>query len=74
MSSPSPGKRRMDTDVIKLYPCRSSWYRLLISRALVGKVTSHNGAFCTYPDVFFFLCLSRYSLTTFSSELKASTK
>ena len=22
MSSPSPGKRRMDTDVIKLYPCR----------------------------------------------------
>lgn len=23
MSSPSPGKRRMDTDVIKLYPCRS---------------------------------------------------
>ena len=21
MSSPSPGKRRMDTDVIKLYPC-----------------------------------------------------
>lgn len=74
MSSPSPGKRRMDTDVIKLYPCRSSWYRLLISRALVGKVTSHNGAFCTYPGVFFFLCLSRYSLTTFSSELKASTK
>lgn len=54
MSSPSPGKRRMDTDVIKLYPCRSSWYRLLISRALVGKVTSHNGAFCTYPGVFFF--------------------
>ena len=54
MSSPSPGKRRMDTDVIKLYPCRSSWYRLLISRALVGKVTSRNGAFCTYPVVFFF--------------------
>lgn len=23
MSSPSPGKRRMDTDVIKLYPCKS---------------------------------------------------
>ena len=21
MSSPSPGKRRIDTDVIKLYPC-----------------------------------------------------
>lgn len=21
MSSPSPGKRRMDTDVVKLYPC-----------------------------------------------------
>lgn len=23
MSSPSPGKRRMDTDVVKLYPCRA---------------------------------------------------
>lgn len=60
MSSPSPGKRRMDTDVIKLYPCRSSWYRLLISRALVGKVTSHNGAFCTYPVVFFSVSTSLF--------------
>lgn len=33
MSSPSPGKRRIDTDVIKLYPCKSlrvilSWFVL----------------------------------------------
>ena len=74
MSSPSPGKRRMDTDVIKLYPCRSlgTDYCLVVlwlakSRAIMA-LSVHILLF------FFFLCLSRYSLTAFSSELKASTK
>lgn len=39
MSSPSPGKRRMDTDVIKLYPCPWFW-AILVSLALGGQLVT----------------------------------
>jgi len=51
MSSPSPGKRRMDTDVIKLYTFVTNNRRIFSSLIDVNYVHIHAGIACTIAAI-----------------------
>lgn len=72
MSSPSPGKRRMDTDVVKLYPFQPKRVKnkpkgllTTIVSCLVGIIYMYSPLLGTAGYVFSFKCFTLTFLTGF---------